>query len=207
MLESCALSSWLLDPKIDVRTRVQRSFAWQYEGLEQQLKYVRADGLYDDKAANRIERAIDQLEDICIKLGYPPVQDRNRRRIGIGQRMPSATEVVRIVYESESAYRLTSSFVHGHEWAMGRMSFRLAPERSTSPERDLSDGVVRMVNDALPSNLILLIQMAGIIFAKPAWHHCCLFGWDRIMMRRILDHWADTRSVKPDARFWLDGTA
>src|SRR5687768_9940331 len=40
LLEAAALASWILDPTIDVRTRVSRSLALRYEGLVQQLKWA-----------------------------------------------------------------------------------------------------------------------------------------------------------------------
>jgi hypothetical protein len=204
MLESCALATWLLDPGIDIRTRVQRSFAWQFEGLEQQLKYVRTSGLYDEQTASRVEKAMDELEGIALKLGYQRVVDKIPRRTGVGQRMPSSTEVVRLVYGNESTYRLCSAFVNGHMWAMQGLSFREDPGASTTPELDEQQGVVHTVNDALPSNLILLMQTAGMIFARPVWFHAHLYGWNRIRLRQILDGWADTRSVALTSRFWHD---
>jgi hypothetical protein len=202
MLETSALSSWLLDPQLDIRTRVQRSLAWQFEGLEQQLKYVRTSGLHDKATVTLIERHIDELENTALQLGYQRQVDKNRRRVRVGQRMPSSTEIVKQVYGNESSYRLTSAFVHGHFWAMQQLSFRADSAVSRTPVLDEQQGIVHVVNDVSPSNLILLIEIAGMIFARPIWNHCCLYGWDLIRMRKILDGWADTRSVSPHSRFW-----
>lgn len=44
MMESASIAAWVLDPTIDVKTRVGRSFAHRYEGMEQELKLLKAMG-------------------------------------------------------------------------------------------------------------------------------------------------------------------
>jgi hypothetical protein len=205
MLESCALAAWLLDPSIDIETRVRRSFAWEFEGLEQELKYVRASGLFDEQIANGLEKVIDDLEETALKLGYQRIVNAQGRRIGIGQRMPPSTEVVKIVYGNDSPYRVTSAFIHGHFWAMRDVSFRAEPRASRTPQLDEQEGVVRLINDAHPVNLIMVLELAGMIFARPIWFHSWLYGWPLALVRQILDKWADTQGTAR-SRFWHDGT-
>ena len=59
VIEPCALATWLLDPSIDVRTRVKRSFALRFEGLDQQIKMMRT--------ANRVEN-VDAISGKSTKL-------------------------------------------------------------------------------------------------------------------------------------------
>ena len=62
MLEPCALASWLLDPRIDAHTRVGRVLALRYEGLEQQLKLIRADGESD----NSLQEIRDHIDEVAL---------------------------------------------------------------------------------------------------------------------------------------------
>ena len=39
MLESCALSAWMMDPSIDHKERTGRVFAYRFEAFKQQLNY------------------------------------------------------------------------------------------------------------------------------------------------------------------------
>jgi hypothetical protein len=204
MLESCALAAWLLDPSIDVMTRVRTSLAWQFEGLEQELKYIRNNAL-EERTTRGVEKAIDHLDDLAVNLGCQRIIDNRGRRIGVGQKMPSSTEVVKTVYSDASAYRLTSAFVHGHMWATCPFGFRVEPGASRTPELDEAEGIVRMVNDVDPRTLIVLLDMAGMIFARPIWFHSSLYGWPLSLIRQILDKWADTQAT-PRSRFWHDGT-
>jgi hypothetical protein len=61
MLESSALSAWLLDPGIDAKTRIGRTFALRYEGLEQQLKFGRF-AKVDPAELKKEEDRIDEIE-------------------------------------------------------------------------------------------------------------------------------------------------
>ena len=69
MLESCALASWLLDPRIGARTRIGRVFAIRHEGIEQQLKFVRATGGSGEDLQS-IEKRSDEVEQVALKLDY-----------------------------------------------------------------------------------------------------------------------------------------
>ena len=124
ILESSALAAWLLDPSISARDRVQRSFAFRFEGLSQQVKFARASGLDTTKASSRI----DDVETLALSLGFSRVQDVNGRRIGIGQQLPKMTDLIGSVLHEESTYRLLSAFTHAHSWAIQQLSFNQAQE-------------------------------------------------------------------------------
>ena len=117
MLESCALASWLLDPRINARTRVGRVFALRYEGMKQELKFVRATGGSGEDLQS-LEKRSDEVEQVALKLGYPPIVNKKGKQLGIGQKMPSATEVVKLMLDEEEMYRLLSAVTHGHGWAI-----------------------------------------------------------------------------------------
>lgn len=93
MLESCAIASWLLDPRIDAQVRVRRLFAVRYEGMEKLLKFGRTANLSAGEI-NAQKARIDEVEQGALALGYPAVTNRAGNRIGIGETMPSATDII-----------------------------------------------------------------------------------------------------------------
>ncbi len=116
LIEASALAAWLLEPSLDARTRVQRSFAFRYEGLSQQVKFARVAGTNADVA--RVTHRIDQVEDVALGLGFSRVENQRGERIGIAQQMPSITELVNQNLGEEETYRLLSAVAHAHPWAL-----------------------------------------------------------------------------------------
>ena len=120
-LEAAALSMWLFDTKIDADERVKRSLAFRYEGLDQQAKLAQAtNGMVNPVD---IHKRIDQIDEVAQELGFPKVLDRNNKRIGVGQKMPSVTQVVIEMLNKEQNYRLLSGMVHAHPWALQHFGF------------------------------------------------------------------------------------
>jgi hypothetical protein len=121
VLETSALSLWFLDTTISADERAKRSFAFRYEGLEQQRKLAQStNGKIDPQL---ITSRINEVEQIALNLGYERVLDRNGNRIGIGQTMPSITDIVIKMLNKEQNYRLLSGMVHAHHWALQHFGF------------------------------------------------------------------------------------
>lgn len=165
-LESGALAAWLLDPAINAAVRVQRSFAFRYEGLDQQVKCMRAFGL-NPELQQAIDR-IDKVERDALRLGYRQVTNRRGVRTGIGQIMPTVTEVISATLDAEGPYRLASAMAHGHSWAIHQLGFRRA-----------DDGGQLLLEKRLnPVSVAYLCVGGANAFAKPVWQKFRLFGWD-----------------------------
>lgn len=193
IIEAGALASWLLDPGIDVRTRIQRSFAFRYEGLSQQVKFGRASGNETD--TTRVIERINAVEVTALKLGFPQVQDRRGRRSGIAQRMPPTTQLVREVLGEEATYRLLSAIAHAHPWALQQSSFRNVN----------SEGDPIFKKNLEPIAVTFLSIKAADSFSKPVWYKCQLFGWDVKRLESIFSSVYDSLGVNPAAgRFWLN---
>jgi hypothetical protein len=190
IIESGALASWLLDPGIDVRIRVQRSFAFRYEGLAQQVKFGRASGT-DQDTTKAIER-ISVVEDAALKLGFPQIQNRRGKRIGIAQQMPSTTQLVDEVLGEEATYRLLSAIAHAHHWALQKSSFR---------KIDSKDDHIFEKNLEPVAAAFLCIKAADS-FSKPVWRKCQLFGWDIKRLEGIFSSTYNSLGVNPTGRFW-----
>jgi hypothetical protein len=123
MLESSSIAAWLVEPGIGAQTRVGRSFAIRYEGMDQQVKLARAMG-WPAAEVQKIEDHIDDVEQVALGLGFPPLKNKNGERIGIAQRMPSATEMIKTMLDEELAYRLLSTVAYRHFWAINRLGFK-----------------------------------------------------------------------------------
>lgn len=172
-LESASLASWLLTPRIDARERVQRSFAFRYEGLRQQLKFAQATNMQSEIV--EVNNRIDKVERDAIQLGYSRVLDRRDRRIGIAQQMPAITEIIKDTFDEEATYRLISAVTHAHTWAIHQVGFRRA---------DNEDNLLLEKNIEPIAIGFLCIKVANA-FTQPIWFKCQLFGWNSEEFRSI----------------------
>ena len=200
MLESCSLASWLLDPRVDARTRVGRVFAIRHEGMEQQLKCIRADG-GDDNDLQPTMKRIEKVEQDALELGYSPIVNAKGRRVGIGQKMPSATEVIKLMLDEEVMYRILSAVAHGHNWAIRWLSFKPAPEGALRP--DVGGVPATMFEKTVDIDRLALLGLtAAKAFAKPVLYECRYFAWDEERFIALLDSTFDKLQAGPGVRFW-----
>lgn len=200
LLEAASLAAWLFDPEIDVRTRVRRSLALRYEGLDQQVKWLRAAGQDSVEAVARV----DDVERVALALGFERLVDGRGKRTGIAQVMPSATEVMRLMLDEEVAYRLLSAVAHGHHWALQHTSFRLATDHEIPPFPEGQE--VKALEKAVhPNGVAYLALTAARTFARPAWYLCVYYGWNRELLAEILNRAYDLLRAKEQIRFWQAG--
>jgi hypothetical protein len=121
ILETSALAAWLWDTKIAAIQRAQRSLALVYEGLEQKRKFATIAN--SDIDPNKVLQQIDEFEKVAQGLGFPAIIDKKNKRSGIARPMPSDTEIVKLMLDKESNYRLLSAMLHGHIWALQSLGF------------------------------------------------------------------------------------
>ena len=197
MLEPCALASWLLDPCIDAHARVGRVFALRYKGMEQELKFTRATG----GSGKKIRARISEVEQDALKLGYARIVNAKGERYGIGERMPSATEVIKLMLNEESMYRLLSAVTHGHVWAIRGLGFK--PRAKSSLSRDVGGVPVTMFEKTVDTKALALFGFtAATAFAKPVWYKCNYAGWDKERLTGVLDSTFDELGAQSSSRFW-----
>lgn len=196
LLEAAALACWILDPNINVQTRVGRSFALRYEGLNQQAKWARASGRDPKLAYDRI----DMVEEIATNLGFEQVRDRNGRRTGIAQRMPAATELIRDMLDEEALYRLLSAIAHGHHWAIQQASFEITSPPALDPVSGVR--VARIEKAPLMDGFAYLILRAAVAFTKVGWYQATYFGWDTTELAELLESSFNDFGVADAVRFW-----
>ncbi len=197
LVEAAALGCWLLDPTIDARSRLSRSLAFRYEGMEQQVKWTRAAG-HDPSIA---KARLDDVEQAANELGFSAVVDGRKRRRGAAESMPSVTEIIKTVLDEEALYRLLSAVAHGHTWAVQQFSFA----RAEAAEIVHSSTAVRLIPvEKAPSitGLSYLVVAAAKTFGRLAWYQSLYFGWDHNALRQILEAKFDSLGLADHVRVW-----
>lgn len=174
VLESAALCSWLCDPKADVVERVARSYAYQYEGLCQQVKL-------SPKREPNIDEQIDAMEAEALSLGYSQIVRRGNR-VGIGTCMPSTTKLIRMSLEVPlghafvDAYRFFSGIAHGHFYAVQQFGFKPSENPNIlSPER------VQLTQHADPATIAVCGMNSVLAHTVAVCRLSRLFGWSDVM--------------------------
>lgn len=198
LLEACALSAWLVIPDIGVRERVSRSLALRYEGLDQQRKCVAAMG----HSAFEVERRMDEIAQEAKCHGYKPIMGSRGRRIGLGTRMPSITELVRDYLGEEGMYRLLSAMAHGHFWAIHQLGFRLLTEDETPPPA-AAVGTRAMEKAVNPAGVIYLALGAADAFGLAVWYQARYSGWELAALEASLHRLFDSMNVRAHRPAWL----
>jgi hypothetical protein len=199
LLEATALGCWLLDPHINLRSRISRSLALRYEGIDQQAKWARAAG-HDASLATA---QLNEVDRVARELGYEAVIDARGRRRGAGEAMPSVTDIVKTTVGEESLYRLLSAVAHGHAWALQQLSF--APARD-SALADSSTSVRLHGVEKAPNvtGFAYLVLAAAKTFARLAWYQTLYLGWDVKPLTRILESKFDQLNAADHLRCWRD---
>jgi hypothetical protein len=195
VLETCALSCWLLDTKITAPMRVKRSLALRYEELVQQTKFGRAANLPIETV--KTNERIEEVEAMAESLGFAKLRGGKDERTGIGQVMPGITEIIRDTLKAEANYRLFSAMAHGRSWAYSQLSFRKVGET------DVLGNKAFFMEKHLPIEVVLwLCSNVARYFAQPIRCKCELFGWDLVQFNVILDDVFHKIGIRPDSDLW-----
>lgn len=204
VIESAALGSWLMDDAIGSNERIMRGFAFRYEGLSQQEKFSRAEnhGTVTDAVVERI----NAVESKAVELGYARIlSKKNNKRIGIGQIMPSVTDIIDKALNMQGTYRLLSAAAHGHFWALNHLSFQPVLNNQTPLVMETAAGVkVHVLQKALhPNQALFLTAEILASLAHIVWRKFKLFGWDLKGIELVFDSAYDKIGIKSDAqKFW-----
>ena len=195
ILESAAVAAWLLDPSIEARARVGRSLALWYEGMEQQLRFSR---LKHAGVTRELGERIREVESEAASWGFAPLTRRDGKRLGIGQRMPPATELVRAALDEEGMYRLLSGVAHAHFWAVNQLGFRPAE----GPGIPLTPGYRAVQKSVNVQGMLALAALVAGVIGRVAWHQCSYYGWADDELRHFLEPLFDALRVPDHKRPW-----
>jgi hypothetical protein len=190
-LEAAALSCWLLASDLSARERVSRSYAYRYDGLREQEKLARASG--DEASRQRVTQRIDQVERQAIGVGYPPILNKHRERIGIGEVMPSKTKCIEDTLGQETFYRIFSAMAHSQSSALIQLGFlAFDPDIPTLRKKAMN-------SDAAA---VLLLTAADSL-TKPTWAKAQLFGLDLSRLKQIFASRYGEMGLNETRSHWL----
>jgi hypothetical protein len=198
MLESCALAAWLLDPEIVAQARASRVFALRYEGMDQLLKLGRAmSAPAADLAAQ--EARFDVLEKDALALGFAPVVNGKGKRIGVGEKMPSTTDLIKTVLNEETNYRMLSGVAHGHHWAIRELCYVASVEN----DEQIGGTFTKAFKKIISVDKVALLTLCGLkAFIRALWNQCRYFGWNSLQFEEVFENVADRLEMTNPGRFW-----
>jgi hypothetical protein len=195
VLETGALAAWFLDPAIDAHERARRSFAFRFEGLEHQIKFLNSINSTPDRAS-ALEEQIEEAERAANRLGFQSLRNKKGVRNGIGMLMPSMTGLISDVLSDEPTYRLLSAMTHGHHWALLQFGYT----RDEADDGTSDYGKIRQYISA-PS-VGYLVRHALKAYLLPVWYRSHLNGLDLKCLRDILDSAYDSMRFNETDRIW-----
>ncbi|NSW52510.1 MAG: hypothetical protein HPY85_08420 [Anaerolineae bacterium] len=166
-IENCSIALWLLDPEVDVRTRVSRYLAFRFQGLDQQKRYASALGMQAE--LEKVNQRIYKVENDAVALGFSKIRDKSDRIIGIAEHMPSFTKLVKDTLDMEDQYRWFSFIIHGHHFAVKTIGFREVSRTGNiiSADKIIPPQLIELTKDIVFNSFIRVICSL--------WK---LYGWD-----------------------------
>ena len=199
MIEGCAFGVWLTDPAIDAHVRAGRVLALHYEGLTQQIRFGRA-GQYEPDRIKMAEDRIDEIEQQALALGFAAVQDKNKRRIGIGQKMPTATDLVRDMLDEEAMYRMLSGVTHAQSWAIMGLGYTAAKD----PKVNIGATKLTMKYEK-DVNMVMMMSLGvktASTFARLLRSRSEYYGWNTRKFVNLFELVFDKLKAPEKTRFW-----
>ena len=173
ILELTAVASWLVDPKIGVKERAERSYALRFEGVCQQKMFVDAAG---EDAAPAV-MAIQNLEAEAAGIGLTILRDNKGKLTGIGEHWKSFTWLIKTMLDEEANYRLYSAMTHGHLWAATQLGFSGDTAGTSSPLA--VSNALPIIKTMPPIAAPLLCMIAAKNVIQFVDYKAQLFGWDK----------------------------
>src|ERR1700731_3249610 len=139
--------------------------------MDRQVKLLRAAGDYPSGLQKQQAR-IDAVEQIVLNLGYPKSVDKNKKRDGFVERMPTATKMIKMMLNDEMNYRLLSAVAHGHSWAIRGLGWS-----SFGPDVNVGGVALTPFQKAVNADAIAIMGLcAAKPLLRPLWSHCRYFG-------------------------------
>lgn len=150
---------------------------------------------------DEIEKRIDEVEVTAHGCGYSRLVDSKGRRIGIGRRMPGATEIIEEVRGEEAMYRLLSAIVHGHAWAHLRIGH--TPVNAPAEQSRIGGVRTRQMEKTLLVPAIVTVGLSGVIaFGRPVWNLWTYEGRKLGPLVNVFEEVFDRLQASDNARFW-----
>ena len=193
VLEAAARASWLLDPNIDVVTRVSRSMSLRLSGLESQATLTRSSEKSHRVAfagvLQKSQGQIGSLKREAKTLGIR-VRIKKGKLTVFGEGLPSNVNLA-ARFGEEPMYRLLSAVAHSEYWATFSVSYVKSDRKAGVVEQGLR-----------PEAALFLTQACIKWFSRVAWDYFALNGWGLKRLSSILESEFDKISVAAPDRFW-----
>jgi hypothetical protein len=198
MLESCSIATWLLDPAIDARTRAGRVFTLRYDEMDKQATLLRTSLKGEVGALQRLLDRMDEVEQTVLNLGYPRLRDKNGKRFGFVQKMPSATDIIEMMLHDAWSYRMLSAVAHGHSWAIRGLGWS-----SFGPELLIQGVSLKQLEKTVNPDAIAIMGLSACkALARPLWNLFRFYGWDSELLTGLLEDVFDRITAQENQRFW-----
>ena len=198
VLEGSSAAKWLLDPSLEVHTRLARSMSRRLSSLREQQKFLEgmarrpelpgSDSLVRDisHTEDRIEAVISQAEE----LGVPEKRSKDGKLLSFGEGMPSKVKLVELSFGDASMYRLLSGAAHGEPWATMIVSLRRVP------------GKLAVTQHLDPDAVSYLVGACMTWLGQATWNYFALNGWDLQDLAQLLEGQYQRAGISPRLWFW-----
>jgi len=166
VFECSALVCWLADTSVAASERIGRNIAWRCKGLREQRNY--ADALPELQFVQKAEEMIQRRQKEAGNLGCSIVP------------VPSFTDLVGTQLHMEAEYRLFSSLVHPHNWALQQVAFQRVMVSDTDGQtEDPGPTPLSYLEKAMsPEVMLYLCLRVAKPFVRAISAHCGLLGHD-----------------------------
>lgn len=200
ILELCAQVSWLLNPNIDIQTRINRFFAVRYDELKQQQKISVNCSIHskdNEKKLDSIKRRMKFVMNDGLSLGCPEIKNNNKVVTSIGERIPHITDLVKETLNREFEYRISSAVAHGDIWAMTQMGYQ--QNKGIVPNEE---GVAHLEKHITPEGIVYAFNISVTAFSQCLWYWWKLYGWNQDELIELLDRTFDSLNYSNSHRIW-----
>lgn len=196
VLESCSVADWLLEPSIDYRERVSRSFNFRLQNLRSQMTFFRSEPEPPPDAIPNLEGRVAHLRTEARRLAIPEKRSRQGKLLGFSAGILSYTQLINRFFAesgpSTLGYPLLSAAAHSVNWAVGSLG-------STTI---VDDAGARREPQLNPTYALWLILGAVQWLSRPAWSYFVQYGWDLGEAREILEESHNLAGTTETERFW-----
>jgi hypothetical protein len=181
-MEVAARSCWILDPSIDYKRRLARSFALEWKGLDEYSKLTRES---PKSADERLQERYEYFKKKTLEYKLPK------------ESLPSATDLICNIFGDRSYYRVSSAVTHGQIWALMEVGY-------IQRNHDHENGLMYLHEAVKPNLLMYLIALALEALGRPTWALAFYVGMDRMTIMNVLDKAYDKLQMSRNRRFWLE---
>lgn len=194
VLETAAISKWLVDPHIDRQERVRRVFALRVDSLIEQRKAGNANGDSGlvDKANARIAKVLEDAK----TLGVPTTE----KNVVGGK--PGATAMIKHCLDMEMLYRMLSALSHGQHWAIRGLSLQEAGPEDI-PLGAKTNG--KYFQPVVKMNYLAVIANETISATCIALNANAIFnGWNKVPFTKLFEDVFDRLNLRMPSGIWQD---